>query len=318
MSYTSNYNLNQRISYLESIVQQIIPVLPIDLANVLLQGNSAGASDIDLNNQDILQVDNLDVVTINNAVYPPPGLSLNILSTNDNSTFFPVFVSGAGVQTLRCDNATTPFAINPSTGSISLANTLGISGTTTQGQIRVGVNAGVTTPGTNSVCIGQGAGQTSIGVQSVSVGLRAGNTNQGGDSVAIGAQAGQTSQGTQSIAIGINAGRTTQGSRAVAIGNTAGNLNQGNDAIAIGFQAGQGTTSGQGANSIAIGANTGVASQTAGSICLNASGVALNPNQVGCFINPIRAGALGSSFTPALPPNALYYDTTTFEILSAT
>jgi hypothetical protein len=51
---------------------------------------------------------------------------------------------------------------------------------------------------------------------------------------------------------------------------------------------------------------------------LNASGSALNPAQVGCFINPIRAGATGGSFTPALPPNALYYDTTTFEILRAT
>jgi hypothetical protein len=318
MSYSSNYNLNQRISYLESIIQQIIPVLPIDLANVLLQGNSAGASDIDLNNQDILQVDNLDVVTINNAVYPPPSLSLNILSTNTDANFFPVFVSGAGVQTLRCDNATTPFAINPSTGSISLANTLGVSGVVGSGQVRVGVNAGLTTPGTNSVCIGQDAGRTNTGIGAISIGLRAGTSNQSADCVAIAAQAGQTSQGAAAVAIGINSGRTTQGSRAVAIGNTAGNTNQGNDAIAIGFQAGQGTTSGQGANSIAIGANTGVASQTAGSICLNASGVALNPNRVGCFINPIRAGALGSSFTPALPPTALYYDTTTFEILRAT
>ena len=318
MSYSSNYNLNQRISYLESIIQQIIPVLPIDLANVLLQGNSAGASDIDLNNQDILQVDNLDVVTINNAVYPPPGLSLQVFSTNANQSFFPVFVSGTGVQTLRCDNSVTPFVIIPFLGTITFGNTLGVSGAVGAGQVRVGVNAGLTNPGVNSVAIGQAAGQTNIGVQAVSIGIRAGETTQGGDSVAIGPQAGQTTQGGEAIAIGINAGRTTQGQTAVAIGSQAGVASQGNNAIAIGFSAGRGTTSSQGDNSIAIGANAGVASQTAGSICLNASGVALNPNQVGCFINPIRAGALGSSFTPALPPNSLYYDTTTFEILSAT
>jgi hypothetical protein len=286
MSYSSNYNLNQRISYLESIVQQIIPVLPIDLANVLLQGNSAGASDIDLNNQDILQVDNLDVVTINNGAYPPPSLSLNITSTNTNSNFFPVFVSGAGVQTLRCDNATTPFVINPSIGSISLANTLSISGSTTDGQVRLGINAGLTNLLANSIAIGQDAGRTNSGLSTVSIGLRAGTTGQGDN--------------------------------AVALGENAGRINQGANAVAIGLNAGRGNTSGQGANSIAIGNSAGITSQTAGSICLNASGVALNPNQVGCFINPIRAGALGSSFTPALPPTALYYDTTTFEILRAT
>jgi len=32
----------------------------------------------------------------------------------------------------------------------------------------------------------------------------------------------------------------------------------------------------------------GNASQTAGSICLNASGVAVNPNQAGFFVNPVR------------------------------
>jgi hypothetical protein len=318
MSYNSNYKLNQRISYLENIIQQLIPILPIDLTNVLLQGNSAGASNIDLNNNNILQVNNLDVVTINNADYPPPAPPQSITSTNTNANFFPVFVSGAGVQFLRCDNATTTFVINPSLGTIVFANTLSVSGATGSGQVKLGLNAGLTTAGANTVAIGEAAGQTNTALGCVSIGLRAGQTGLGTNCVAIGTQAGETSQGNQGIAIGLSAGQTTQGQRAVAIGSTAGNTNQGNDAIAIGFQAGQGTTSGQGANSIAIGNNAGVASQTAGSICLNASGVALNPNQVGCFINAFRAGALGSSFTPALSPNALYYDTTTFEILRAT
>ena len=91
MSYTSNFNLNQRVSYLESIIQGLIPVLPIDLANVLLQGNSAGASDIDLNNQDILQVNNIDVSTINGGAYPPappatPAWSATLQVSNNAGT----------------------------------------------------------------------------------------------------------------------------------------------------------------------------------------------------------------------------------------
>ena len=54
------------------------------------------------------------------------------------------------------------------------------------------------------------------------------------------------------------------------------------------MNAGKGTTSGQGVNSIAIGNQAGVASQFAGSIALNASGVALNPAVAGLHINPIR------------------------------
>jgi hypothetical protein len=61
------------------------------------------------------------------------------------------------------------------------------------------------------------------------------------------------------------------------------------NAIAIGTGAGQGTTSGQGANSIAIGNLAGQGSQVAGSICINASGTALNPGFAGCFINPVRS-----------------------------
>ena len=74
----------------------------------------------------------------------------------------------------------------------------------------------------------------------------------------------------------------------ISIGKNAGYSNQGTNAIAIGNNTGQGTTSGQGANSICIGNNAGVASATAGSICLNATGNALNPNQAGFFVNPVR------------------------------
>jgi hypothetical protein len=124
--------------------------------------------------------------------------------------------------------------------------------------------------------------------------------------------------GSDNINIGCGAGETSQGTNAVAIGLNAGNNAQNSGAVAIGLNAGQGTTTGQGANAIAIGNNAGVASQTAGSICLNASGVALNPGAIGCFINPIRTGVLGSGLSPPLPPNSLYYDPVSFEILRTT
>ena len=82
--------------------------------------------------------------------------------------------------------------------------------------------------------------------------------------------------------------------------------------MAIGTNAGQGMTGGQGANSIAIGLNAGRDSQTIGSICLNASGIALNPNFAGCFIRPLRGVALG------LGVGQVFYDSATFELQYST
>ena len=48
------------------------PIIPTDtLTSVLIAGNSAGASNINMNNNDILNVDNINLSTINNSVYPP-------------------------------------------------------------------------------------------------------------------------------------------------------------------------------------------------------------------------------------------------------
>ena len=211
--------------------------------------------------------------------------------------------------------------------SIAIGQT---AGQTTQGteSIAIGYLAGTTTQGASSVAIGKSAATTSQGVNSIAVGSLSGNSGQANSAVAIGYKAGQTSQalygiavgvsagttnqGVNSIAIGRTAGQTTQGAESIAIGYLAGQTNQSTNAVAIGTNAGKGTTTGQGANAIAIGNNSGVASQTAGSICLNASGVALNPNQAGCFINPIRGVALG------LGVGVVYYDTTTYELQYST
>jgi len=63
-------SLNQRVNALTAKINNIVPGGE-NLANTLLNGNSAGASDIDMNSQDILDVNNIDLVTINSLPYPP-------------------------------------------------------------------------------------------------------------------------------------------------------------------------------------------------------------------------------------------------------
>jgi hypothetical protein len=109
------------------------------------------------------------------------------------------------------------------------------------------------------------------------------------------------------VAVGNNAGSGGQGSDAVSIGHLSGISNQGSFAVAIGSNAG-GTN--QGINSIAIGNLACQNSSVANSICLNASGVVLNPGQAGFFVNPIRQVPLGG-----VPTNVLYFNPATNEIL---
>jgi hypothetical protein len=164
----------------------------------------------------------------------------------------------------------------------------------TQSELAIGKTSG-TSQGSNCIAIGAGAGISQT-TNAIAIGGGAGlsQTNAG---VAIGFRAGQT-QGLYGIAIGLDAGK-----------------NQSADAVAIGRNAGQGTTTAQGANAIAIGNGAGSASQIASSICLNASGVALNPSVAGCFINPIRSiGGIASATT--LEPT--FFNTTTKELVSAT
>jgi hypothetical protein len=217
--------------------------------------------------------------------------TLNVTSNNSNVTCYPIYIgsaAGAG-KTVYADDTSGPFSFNPNTGAFNLATTIkiGASGT---GVVSIGLGAGLTSQGTSAVALGQNAGNSSQGTGSVAVGIFAGQTTQGSDSVAIGNSAGNLNQSTGSIAIGYGAGTTSQGSKA----------------IAIGYQAGQGTTSGQGGNAIAIGNLAAQASQNANSICLNASGVATNPNQAGFFVRPIRGVA---SATPVC-----VYDAVNFEV----
>jgi len=94
----STYYIAQQINHLQSSINSIIDgtagSLPTNsnLATVLTNGNSAGTQNIDVSNNDILQVDNINLTTINSLFYPT-GLSVS---------FVPEVVSsngGAGVPT---------------------------------------------------------------------------------------------------------------------------------------------------------------------------------------------------------------------------
>ena len=310
------------------------------------------------NDPNITLTDGTTTNTINKSGYTTRNSVQNLTHylnfSDSSSTGTGAIQKNAGIS---CNPSTYDFNIGTSltingvggNGKVAIGNQAGLTtqgntsvaigenaGVFTQGAgaCAIGITAGQTSQGTNAVAVGRlagssnqlgsavaignASGQTSQGLNAVAIGILAGNSNQLGSAVAIGNSAGQTSQSGSAVAVGRSAGNTSQGDSSVAIGYLAGLTSQGGSAVAIGVNAGRGTTSGQGANAIAIGNSAGQASQTAGSICLNASGVALNPNQAGCFVRPIRAGSAGSTFVPPLPANVLYYDTTTFEILRTT
>jgi len=297
MSGISNYILNQKINAILGKTSGLPSV--IDLDTTLTTGNNAGANDIDMNNNDILQVNNIDLTTINGGAYPPTiptPTDINITDDNTSAVFYPTFVSGTGTQPLLADTTTTPFSINPNTGDFNVGTTLKLTqtnvgvgknaGATSQGlnSTAVGSGAGTTTQGANAVAVGSSAGTTTQGANAVAIGLNAGNSGQGGQSVAVGRQAGQTSQGTNAVAVGYLAGQTSQSTNSVAVGVNAGSSGQLGGAVAVGLQSGQTT---QGAFSVAVGINAGNNTQGGSSVAVGvnagqetqgAGSVAVGPN----------------------------------------
>jgi hypothetical protein len=140
MSYTSNYNLNIRLSALESRINNGVPTSS-DLGDVLLNGNSAGTTDIDMNLQSVvnatsfvsgdngnsIDVDgssatltiednlgNINVITaIGSSVPSPNADSILTTATTANATFYPTFLgattgyNSAGVSTSLTFNPST-------------------------------------------------------------------------------------------------------------------------------------------------------------------------------------------------------------------
>lgn len=269
----------------------------IALSNVLADGDDALGQDIT----------NLGTLNFSDGTNQTTAYNntITIQNSNTNSVFYPVFVDGNGLQKdLLADTTTAPFSINPNKGDFNVADTIKI----TESELSLGKSAGAI-QGSGAVAIGLSAGSNQS-ANALAIGNEAGRYTQGLNSVAIGIGAGfgdavLGGQGNNCIAIGSDAGVAQQQLGAIAIGNNSGGGVQGSNSVAIGRNAGEGTTTAMGANSVAIGFRAGLNSQTAGSIALNASGVALNPNQSGLFINPVRS---------ATQTTTLGYDTTTKEI----
>ena len=204
-----------------------------------------------------------------NVSYPFGRNVLESLKTSNYSA-----ISGTGVGSSYSDYV----FYNPTASQFQIGGS----------ELHLGSNAGAISQQSFAVALGSQAGQTSQGTNSVAVGYRAGAGTQGENSVAIGSLAGQNIQSTQAVAIGYGTGQTSQGQYAVAIGALAGAGTQSTQAVAIGYGAGQ---TSQGQYAVAIGALAGQNTQFTGSIVINASGTALNSNQQGLYINPVRGTA---------------------------
>ena len=143
MSYTSNFNLNQRVSYLESEINKIapIPVGGYNLANVLTAGNTATNS-IALDNTGIGTnvISLLPNATANNPhIELTDGTITNVITkngmttrnTNQNSTHFLNFVDNSATGTGAIQK-TSGIECNPSTKTITATTFVGdLSGNAT-------------------------------------------------------------------------------------------------------------------------------------------------------------------------------------------
>ena len=331
----SYYQLNAKYNQLLALLQAHL--LAGDLDAVLTAGNSAGG-------QSITGVNDIGLTTINGAAYPP--LGTDILDDNTDATFFPVFSSGTGTQSLLVNNGTNPITINPNTGQLVVDTTLLVEGGAAGTRVNIGngvAGAGFGGTGAATVAIGERCGESLGGAACVAIGSLAGLSTQGANSVAVGDTAGSVSQGSSSVAVGQNAGAATQGrnavavgqnaggglqaDRATAVGNECGAANQGIDCVAVGHQAGngrQGTGSvaigvsagfdRQGRNSIAIGNSAGLTLQNDNTIVLNATGAAIN-GDIGVsrfLVAPMRGVALGVGV------GICVYDPLTFEMVYST
>ena len=162
------------------------------LADVLLNGNSAGASDIDMNNNDILQVDNIDLVTINGSAYPPVATTATNLAggiasqipyqSSANTTAF--IANGTSGQYLKSNGTAVPswatIPVIPATPSLSQVLTAGSVGTSGQTAILV-AGTNTTTYGGNTIYFDAGTSLTANN----SIVLKATDTAGSGKAISI-------------------------------------------------------------------------------------------------------------------------------------
>ena len=136
MSYSSNWALNQRVSWLEWVVNQLTPIPPggYSLANVLGIGNSAGTNDILMNGQDItganiVETDTLQLTDANNTITTNLG---SLVLTSNNSIVLDAVASTPSQQTqIQLNNKQVFFNSNTlvlDSGFQTIASTAGSGG----------------------------------------------------------------------------------------------------------------------------------------------------------------------------------------------
>jgi hypothetical protein len=148
-----------------------------DLADVLLNGNNAGATDLDMNLQDILQVNNIDLVTINGSAYPPAGAgdlsavltagntAQNTITLEDTVAPASLFTTMSDIGLIATDATGSPqYDASVSASSILIQTSNGDSNTLTSGAITLAdagsgdsntiTLTGMTTSGTSLSLVG--------------------------------------------------------------------------------------------------------------------------------------------------------------------
>jgi hypothetical protein len=135
----------------------------------------------------------------------------------------------------------------------------------TSNVVAIGIGAGYTTQGLDSVAIGTEAGKSNQGVDAISIGRHAGSLSQNNQAISIGYAAGILAQGFRGVAIGLNAGYSAQGESSIAIGRQAGNILQGSNSVALGRTCGY---TGQGVENVAVGYNAGHTNQVNGAVAI--------------------------------------------------
>ena len=122
MSGISNYTLNQKINAILGKTSGLPSVINLD--TTLTTGNNAGANDIDMNNQDILNVNNIDLTTINGGAYPPSGVLypyLNVAFLFSVASTYQTFTINRIVPNLTLGNP--PNTTTSSRGTWTLTDT---------------------------------------------------------------------------------------------------------------------------------------------------------------------------------------------------
>lgn len=121
MANRSNATINQTLNYLLNKVNNT-PSGSQNLSQVLTIGNSAGTSDIDMNNNDITNVNNITATTLTGTASNASQVALTSDNTNGNYWITYSKTTTANNNTLFIDNVSGPLSYNPSNSTLTTTN----------------------------------------------------------------------------------------------------------------------------------------------------------------------------------------------------